>query len=374
MKLKRFTALVICIVLLISLLAGCGSKNEDCSFPDCGPDSPPHIDFNAAISAFSPDTVMLKAGNSSFTWAELYVILFNTVLNLSGSYGPEIPWDEVMEGATLAELVMEYTISEAMTFLTYMYGIESSGFVPTEHDLAELREDLDSYIQEMGGKEALEEYLRENSGIYNFEVFEKLLTVEFTVGLIADQMFGIDGSDFSDESVIEYAESRGFELLMAMHILRLKSDDDTPLKEAEEILARLQAQVGSADFVTRFNDEMFEHTEDMGGLMSFPNGYLFVPDAMVEAFSEATMNLRIGEMSGIVETEYGYHIILRIPVDYDTPLMTRGGTSPGTFRQQAAAGNFEALIDSWFESVDQNVEFTKEFDSIDLRKIFVFHG
>jgi len=107
--------------------------------------------------------------------------------------------------------------------------------------------------------------------------------------------------------------------------------------------------------------------------MSFPDGYLFLHEAMVEAFSDATESLNIGEMSGIVETEYGYHIILRIPVNYDTPLMTRSGQSPGTLRQQAAAGRFESLLDEWFNSIEQNLVLTSEFNSINLPDIFALH-
>jgi len=374
MKIKQIIALLLCFVLLLPILAGCGSKNIECSDPDCGPGSPPHINFNAAISTFPHETAMIRSGDLVITWAELYVVIFSTVRDLLQSYGAEIPWDDEIDGLTLSELVLEYTTSEAMTFLTYMYGLHSTGFVLADQELAELRQDLDGYIEEMGGKEALEEFLRETSGVYNFEVFERIITLEFSVGFLADQLFGDDGSDFSDDNVEEYAKNQGYDLLMAMHILRMKTDDDdTSLQEAEEILSRLRTQSGSANFTTMFSDEMFEHSEDMGGLMSFPDGYLFVADAMVEEFSDATIALNIGEMSGIVETEYGYHIILRLPVNYDTSLMTRGGTSPGTLRQMAAAGRFESILDDWFDFIEANHEFTSEYNKIDLSAIFAVH-
>jgi len=376
MKSRKITALILCIALLTLTLAGCGNAgNVDCDFPDCGPDSPAHINFNAALATFPPDTVMLRSGDVSISWAHLYVILFNTVSNLTQSYGPEIPWDEDIDGMTLADLVLDYVTNEAKSYLAYMYGIESSNLILSDQELAEFRRDIDGYIEEMGGIDAIEEHLRETGGVYNFEVFENILLLEFSVGLLADNMFGEDASEFSDERVQEYINTNSLDLLMAMHILRMKTEfgDDNPLLEAEEILNRLRPQTGAANFIEIFQEEMFEHSDDGGGLMSFPNGYLFLPEAMVPEFSDTTAALNIGEMSGIVESEFGYHIILRLPVDYNTPIMTRDGPSPGSFRQLAAANSFESVVVGWLDSITQNLEITSVYESIDLAGIFGLH-
>ena len=376
MKFKTFIALILCLTLLTLILAGCSNTTKvECGYPDCGPDSPAHINFNSALATFPPDTVMIKSGDFSITWAHFYIILFNTVSNLYESYGADIPWAEDLDGLSLADLVLDYSTNEAKSFLAYMYGLESSNLVVGDQELAEFSQDIDGYIEEMGGIDALEEHLRETSGVYNIEVFTNIIFLEFRVGLLADKMFGDDAADFSDESVLEYINDNNLELLMAMHILLMKTEDGdgTPLKKAEEILDRLRPQAGSVNFIEVFQAEMFEHSEDSGGLMSFPDGYLFLPEAMVPEFSDTTASLNIGDMSGIVETDFGYHIILRLPVDYDTPLMTRDGPSPGSLRQLAAAGKFESIVSGWFESINQNIEFTPEFESIDLASIFKIH-
>ena len=59
---------------------------------------------------------------------------------------------------------------------------------------------------------------------------------------------------------------------------------------------------------------MNENSED-SGLSSYPDGYLFGPNEMVTEFEEGTRALAVGEISELVESTYGYHIILRLDAD-----------------------------------------------------------
>jgi len=114
---------------------------------------------------------------------------------------------------------------------------------------------------------------------------------------------------------------------------------------------------------------MEEHSEDHGGMMSFPDGYLFQHEDMVPEFSDACADLEEGELSGIVETVYGYHVLLRIPIDFDAvPIAVANQGVSRTLRQLAAVGDFEGVREKWRESL--NLEFSPEFNSIDLAKIF----
>jgi len=365
MKFKRIIALILCTTLLVLTLAGCGEE------------TPPieGIDFDGALATFPPDTVMFGSGDLTMTWAEFYVVIFDTFSGLYESYGEEIPWDDdIGDNQTLSELALEFTTNEALTFLTYKYGLEISNFTLSEQELAEFRVDIEEYLEDGGGREAVEETLRE-SGFYSFDVFESFMLTEYSIGLLANSLYGEEGSLFPDESVAEYIANNDLDLLMAMHIIRLKTSDtdETPRTEIEEIYSRLTDHLGSDNFIDFFRDEMLAHSQDDGGLRTFPDGYLFLFDAMVSEFSEATVALRIGEMSDIVESDFGYHIILRLPINYDSHILTTDGESPGSFRQLVAANNFESTLSGWFESLNQNIEFTPEYHTIDLSEIFKVH-
>lgn len=82
-------------------------------------------------------------------------------------------------------------------------------------------------------------------------------------------------------------------------------------KLAEDLLAQLQ---GAEDLPAKFDELMNQYSEDTG-LKSNPDGYTTTTGEMVPPFEKAALALKPGEISGIVESSYGYHIILRGEVD-----------------------------------------------------------
>lgn len=81
---------------------------------------------------------------------------------------------------------------------------------------------------------------------------------------------------------------------------------------AQSLLAQLQDPSASD---TLFDELMVAYSED-GGVTAYPDGYTFTAtDSLVDGFREATLALEEGGLSDIVETAYGYHIMLRLPVD-----------------------------------------------------------
>ncbi len=75
-------------------------------------------------------------------------------------------------------------------------------------------------------------------------------------------------------------------------------------KRAENVLKK--AQKG-----TDFGTLAGEYSEDPGSKSKGGDLGSFTRSAMVKPFSDAAFGLRAGELSGIVETEFGFHIIKR---------------------------------------------------------------
>lgn len=79
------------------------------------------------------------------------------------------------------------------------------------------------------------------------------------------------------------------------------------LAKATEVLEKVKA---GEDF-----DKLIKEFGEDPGTQSYPDGYFFGKGEMVLPFEETAYSLEIGETSGLVETPFGYHIILRLDID-----------------------------------------------------------
>jgi len=385
MKLKKLLALLLCFAFLLLVVFACASPEVDDAEVDDEPDilepveEPPEveipaddddpaegIDFEAAFAAFPADTVMIRADDLTVTWAELFVFLFRSVQELMQYSIAGIDWNDDLGGVTLAEIVLSSSTERTLPFMIVEYGAGILDVSLSEEDLKEHNADLNDIIDSYGSKEEFMQVLWENGGFHSFEVFERLLLLEYTSGLIFLELYGESGEDFPDEDVIDYVEQNEF--MMAKHILILSAENDSARDEAEDILKQLNNKIKANDFEDFFDSMMLEHSEDPGSLAN-PEGYLFQFDDMVAPFSEACAALEIGQLSDIVETEYGYHIILRVAVDFNSVpgSVTRAGLNYSV-RELAAIEDFEKVMYDWRQQLDP--EFTPEYDSIDLASIF----
>ena len=97
-------------------------------------------------------------------------------------------------------------------------------------------------------------------------------------------------------------------LLAASHILLLTNDSSPGAKEAvKKKIDLLRTQVNAGNFaqLATINSQDPGSAGTGGSLGVFPRG------AMVKEFDEATAALKPGEISPVIETPYGYHIIRR---------------------------------------------------------------
>lgn len=116
-------------------------------------------------------------------------------------------------------------------------------------------------------------------------------------------------------------------------------------EEAEQVLSKLEQ---GGDFVELAQ----EYSTDTGSKESGGDLGWFAHDAMVEPFSEAAFALEPGETSGIVESEYGFHII-RVE---DHAAERELDSSALDQRQQAA-------VQEWFEEQRNSEDIERKWNS-----------
>jgi hypothetical protein len=145
------------------------------------------------------------------------------------------------------------------------------------------------------------------------------------------------------------------ELIGAKHILLAFSgfdSEDDALIAARGLMDRAWA---GEDF-----DELIREYGQDPGMRSFPNGYSFTFGNMVSEFEEATLLLAIGEISGIVRSDFGFHIIKRTePVIEDFYLFH--DTQPRTLEDRMMEAVFKGL-ELMVENAE--IEFLPELDNM----------
>ena len=384
---KKTIAAILCAAMLATALVGCSDPNrefpweppattdgssEENATPDWSlnnQDNGFSTEFERAFSAFAPDTAMITAGDYTVTWAELYVHLRSNVNNLLYNYGDVSDWSMVgYDDIPYEDMVLNSATDIALMFKAVDYAAKTTGVKLSEENLAMLQEDFASMADSYGGEEEFYNALREQDGIYNFELFEYLMKTSFLASILFEELYGIEGVLLTDEDVATYTAYDGY--MMAKHILRLKTTEDgedEALREAEDILSQLESYDGD-DFGAFFDELMLMHTED-GGAAANPDGYLFQIGDMVDEFYGACASIDIGELSGVVESEYGYHIIYRLPIDYDViPFARLNAGDYRSLRYITASVMFDNVL---FDAKDKLIpEFTVDYYLIDVGAIF----
>jgi peptidyl-prolyl cis-trans isomerase D len=98
------------------------------------------------------------------------------------------------------------------------------------------------------------------------------------------------------------------ETVAASHILFEVPKDTTPAKEAE-IKAKAEAVLKKAKAGEDFAKLAKEYSDDTGSKDQGGNLGAISRDSVVKEFADAAFSLKVGEISGLVRTSYGYHII-----------------------------------------------------------------
>lgn len=185
-----------------------------------------------------------------------------------------------------------------------------------EEEAAKMEADWVGRAKEQGmTREDLAQRIKEKTNLEMKDYFMKRMSEPLARRLLWAKVVEKQRAEqlkISDEEIKQEFEKNAdteFRKVRASHILigtrELKTDEEKAeaKKKAEKILA--EAKKPNADFASLAKEHSACPSKDRGGDL----GFFPRKGAMVEPFAEAAFALKKGEVSDIVQTEFGYHII-----------------------------------------------------------------
>lgn len=360
---KKFVAIMLVSVLALGCLAGCGSKNEDTVMTVDGVD----VSF---------DEYMYYLNTAASTLISYY----------QSSTGGGVDWDGVCiydKTRTNAEWCINEALYNAAQGCVIMSKGKSMNALPTDEQLKSLEDNISTirknYEESDDPDAAFADAL--NGQGFTLESFKAVNKINFTLGNIFTSLYGENGEKLSEEKLQTYIEENGY--MTSAHILfRTKEDvkgengqttqeelSDSAKAEkkaqAEKLCKELKAIKDDTQRKEKFFEYMKEYSEDPGK-ESFPNGYCFTEGTMVEEYTDTTRELKNYEVSDVVESDFGYHIIMRLPtVSSDVDTANQYGYTLG---QMASSYDFDEEMKTW--DVTDKAKFNSGYKSFDFTQFF----
>lgn len=348
---KRITSLILAAGMTVSLAA--------CSTPAADPTDSP-APSEEIVADLSRDILDFSAGMKAG----------DTMLTVNGEPIP-------------ADLYL-YFLAVNCAYLTQMYQADVSDYVD------QLKEDsrtvtayyklLEMKCQELGCPltDAQQTELKETLMAQGQEDYEQRKTINglsdetmefvYAINYFYDNVLNATIGTPTDDQLNSYVYQTRHILLKTVDTTAtptLQEDgtytypalDDATVAEkkalAEDILSQLNA---SDDPSTLFDELMNEYSEDEG-LANSPEGYTATLGQMVSPYEKAALALSFGQVSGIVESEYGYHIIIRDQVK-----------DLSSYADKWREYQMGQQVDQWM--ADADIQTTEALDDLDVADFY----
>jgi len=373
---KHFWILGLLMAIALTLMTGCvtesaGNGNDDyTSTPQETPaaaadigNTAPDAENVTVPPPFEEDFVVARVNGIDVYVSDVSFLVMQAEMALMWEYFEmfdDFNIDrerEFRDGLTFDEVLRQEMV-EIAAFTKIFEDMARQLGITLSNDDIEMIDDHVDMLVEQHGRDELENLLR-TDGFRDLQhlvdYFNSQMILENLVQAIMD-----DPAEFArfEQHLPEEEEMPEEELLGAKHILANFDNFDDPNEAyifASELLTRVNA---GEDFATL----MAEYGQDPGMVMS-PDGYTFVSGVMVPEFEEATRDLAIGETSGLVRSQFGYHIILRTEPNENDVMRPQWMPQPRTLEDRM----IEAIIMGLREMVEEaDIEILPAMDDVYL--------
>ncbi len=284
--------------------------------------------------------------------AEFYLFYLTQVKKQMNSGGVEDFWDTAeLEGKKLIETAREKALDEVINAVIIEQKAKEQGITITKDEENSINSQVTSMSAQLGSRDKYNEWLKEQ-GLTD-ELYRRFIKINY----LSQKLMNADDIQVTDADIKEYYEKN---IARVKHILVLTTDsNNSPLSDEEVAKKREEAEglLKRAKDGEDFDKLVEEYSEDPGS-KSQPDGYylgkgfiLGSQGSMVSEFEEASLALKVGEVSDIVETTYGFHIIKRY--ENDPAVMEQNKDQLTSYAKNEV---FTKLVESWKKDANVDVK------------------
>jgi peptidyl-prolyl cis-trans isomerase D len=207
---------------------------------------------------------------------------------------------------------------------------------------------------------SVKKYYEQNTAEFQVQEQAKVEYVQFSVdSLLANtQVSKEEARQYYDEHQNEFGtpeERQASHILITLKAGASQAEQDAAKARAESLLHQAEQNPG------KFAELAKKNSQDPGSAANGGDLGFFGRGMMVKPFEDATFALKVGEISGLVKSDFGYHIIKLVAIKPSRVLSfdeAREGIV-NKLRQQKAAEKFAELADKFSNIVYEQSDTLK---------------
>ncbi len=312
--LKKLTVLFISLILILSF-AGCANNTSN------------------SVATVNDEKIA----------KEYFEFYFTQLKNTMQIQPGDTTWENAtLEGKTALEYVRERALQSVVEDKLIEMKAKEDGVKLTSEDKKNMNTIKQQWVSQFGSNDKFVKAIKDNYGI-DEEQFDYMLEVVYYRNHIIDK--------YVDDNSVDVPNYYKNNIAKVKHILIATVDLSTAmplpadeLEAAKNTIAEIQEKINSG---VDFDSLVAEYTQDQDTFYYVGEGFSLASDgsqgsSMVAEFQEASLGLGNGQISDVVESAYGYHIIKRYESD-DAMYNISKDTLTSVLKNQ----QFVNIMDEW---------------------------
>lgn len=296
-SLKKVAACVSAAALSVSMLTACGNQKT------------PELAEGAVTSLSDEETqkVALKVNDTEISAGELQYYIYNaammTIYKIDKNFNGDLTnfdWDQKVDGKPIEEAILNTAIDNAAADCVTIEKGKENGISLSDDEMSQVETSISSYISQNG--EEMFNLSMNSMAINGADDYKKLYS-QIVGAQKADEDIQNNFDKYAPDKD-KLKKYKSDKKVTVQHILIQNNSEkqENPEEAINNVLERAKA---GEDFVALMN----EFNEDPGETEA---GYTFGPGEMVKEFEDAAFALDYDQISDVVKSDYGYHIIKRL--------------------------------------------------------------